>query len=274
MIRLPSDLLWHKFPPSANHSPHPPSQSKVIQCQDWLSFVFMTSLFLDYKAMTLFPLRFDPCASCKLPLVAPYLWIKSGMHAFLKNGNDLFLTQVSVCITIRLKWQLHALTNWSVILSRQLTEDLTQKNWIFEWSYRPSQIVSVVLYLKTKDYRTDNKMHMHKTDNKLRMHKTDNKMHMDTIYKWQKMAAASISTSISLPSTTAGERWVSRLSPVCLQKMVLHATFHFQWIQTSSEQWIHSFPFLHITALSFVLSTHVHHLSCLSYKYNTVKVTP
>ena len=102
MIRLPSDLLWHKFPPSANHSPHPPSQSKVIQCQDWLSFVFMTSLFLDYKAMTLFPLRFDPCASCKLPLVAPYLWIKSGMHAFLKNGNDLFLTQVSVCMSVSL----------------------------------------------------------------------------------------------------------------------------------------------------------------------------
>ena len=107
---------------------HPLSvQCKVIQCQDRLSFVFMTSLFSDYKAMTLSPLKFDPCASCKLPLVAPYLWIKSGMHAFLKNGNDLFWTQVSVYITIRLKWQSHALTNWSVILSRQLTENLTQK---------------------------------------------------------------------------------------------------------------------------------------------------
>ena len=156
-----------------------------------------------------------------------------------------------------------------MIFSRQLTEDLTQKMGFWNDPIGlvrlPACSTISSIYLKMKDYRTDNKMHTHKNDNK---------MHMYTVYKWQKMAVASISTSshYQVPQLVSVglanyhlfvfRKWYCRQHSISNQFKLLESSeftrFHFPVLQ-------------HFLC---VLTTCVHHLSCISYKFNIIKVTP
>ena len=115
----------------------------------------------------------------------PYLWIKFGMHAFLRNDNDYFESESASVSDI--------LANISVIFSWQSTGHDPRN----DWTRRPSYAVSI-------------QQHLHKGQ---RLQK------QNICWHWIQMGENSSRLDfnfILLPSPTADKNWISQLSSVAL----------------------------------------------------------